>query len=360
MSAGVGVQGSHKDVLTAFPKRVFFTGTGALVKGQGLCYDADRGTAADAEAERDKYVELPTTSNNLHFAGVSVEGYSARSSGQWITIFEPGSVCQVAIGVDSVVDSTLMTCSVNTVDAGRFTKQGFPGRGTAMALQTNASGVLASGEGGDAALDSTGLIITDSSAFSGLTAGKSYDVYVLAGEDDGTDLVTGLKTTGIYLTDNTLTLAAVASTTGGTMECTYYLQDGNQTCLAYLFDGNESGLQQVYQLTNGANTSLLASGMNYLHGGVDLSADADETLGDGSRSGQKCGIVLMGAMTTNNYVLTVTNGVIPGVAGTSSVVPIFVAIATATMDGDLDMVVFEWQFGEWVLKIASAAVVLAS
>lgn len=354
----IGVQGSHKDVPTTFPKRVFFTGTGALTKGQGLCYDADRGTAADAEAEREKYVELPTTSNSLHFAGVCVEGYSAKSNGQWIVIFEPGSTCQVAIGVDSVVDSTMMTCSVNGVDAGKFTKQGFPGRGTALALQTNASGVLASNYTGAAALDSTGLIITHSSAFTNLTAGKSYDVYILAGEDDNSTAVTGVKTTGIYLTNNTLTLAAVGSD-GGTMEVSYYLQDGNQTCLAYLFTGEESGLQQVYQLTDGANTGLLDTGMNYLHCGA-LNADATETLGDGGQSGQKCGLFLMITPDSNDYVLTITNGVISGVQATGSVAPVFVAALTAELDAANDMLVAEWEFGEWVVKVASAALVLAS
>ena len=356
----VGVQGSHKDVLTAFPKRVFFTGTGALTKGQGLCYDADRGTAADVEAERDKFVELPTTSNNRHFAGVCVGGYSAKSSGQWITIFEPGSTCQVSIGIDSAVDSTMMTCSVNSVDAGKFTKEGFPGRGTALSLQTNASGVLASDYAQNGALDTTGLILTHTAAFAGLTAGKSYDVYILAGEDDATDAVTGVKTTGIYLTDNTLTLAAVGSTTGGTMEVSYYLQDGNQTCLAYLFDGDESGLQQVYQITDGANTGLLGSGMNYIHGGFTIDADGTETLGDGARSGQMCGILLMGALTTNDYLLTVTNGLIPGVQATDSVAPVFVVALTAEFDADQDMLVAEWQFGEWVVNVASATVALLS
>ncbi|KKK67734.1 hypothetical protein LCGC14_2951130, partial [marine sediment metagenome] len=74
-------------------KRVFFTGDTALPRGWGLDYDADRGTDTVADGKRNRYVELPTTSNNMHFAGVTQRAYSAVVGGQWVDIFAPGSTC---------------------------------------------------------------------------------------------------------------------------------------------------------------------------------------------------------------------------------------------------------------------------
>jgi len=326
-------------------RRVFFTGTGALVKGQGLCYDRDRGTATAKDGTRDVYVELPSTSNNRHFAGVAAQDYGANSGGQGIMINEPGSVCEVAVGVDTVVDTTIMTCSANAVDAGRFGLQGFIGRGSALALQTNASGVLSSDYSGTAALDAAGTTLTHTGIGTAATVGDK--VYILAGADDNTNLTIPIATTvATAPTADTITLAAAASD-GGAMTVSFYMQTGNQTCLAYLFDGRESGLQKVYQITNGANTGLLVPGMNYIHGVFTPSADATETIGDGAHYGELWGCKLLGTLTTNDYLLTVG-----GIQFDGST-----ALATLEFDAGNDIAILEWRWADWHAQEVTGAAI---
>ena len=327
-------------------RRVFFTGSTALVKGQGLCYDRDYGTAADADGRRDKRVELPTTSNNLCFAGVTLSAYDAVSGGQWIEIAEPGSVVEVAVGVDTVVNSTMMTCAVGTDVAGRFVKEGFPGRGTALALQTNASGVLASDYTATATLDATALILTDSGATfvtAGLAAGDS--VYIVAGEDDGTDSVTAGKYTIASVDSETqLTLTAVAGTTGGTMEVSYFAQHGNQVALAYLFDGEESGLIQFISPTNGASACMVA-GVTYIHGGTNPGGDSTFTLANGTRNGMKKGFYLLASYSSNDFLVTVTAGIT--MAGG--------ALANFELDAADECAYLQWYHSKWRAIVVNGA-----
>lgn len=115
---------------------VFFTGATALSKGQGVCYDHDYGTATDADERRTRYVELPTQTNNLHFAGVVVRDYVASAVGQWIGIVPPGYVVEVLV-TGSVSLGAYVTCIAGGASAGKFsTTAGYMGRGTAYTLQT--------------------------------------------------------------------------------------------------------------------------------------------------------------------------------------------------------------------------------
>lgn len=129
-------------------KTVFFTGSTALSKGMGLCYERDyvgtaTGTTATDGCElRDVRVEVPSNANNMAFAGVVLRSYAAKSNGQYVEIAEPGSVCKVLTTVATTVNGTYVTCLAGGANAGKFTTVGFKGRGTAKALQTDADGGL--------------------------------------------------------------------------------------------------------------------------------------------------------------------------------------------------------------------------
>lgn len=132
-----------------FKREVFFDNTGTtnvtLGKGYGVCYDrsyvttATGETATDPLAQRDWRVALPTTSNNLDFAGVTTQGYIIPPGGKLIEIYEPGSCCLVYVSND-VTLGNLVTCLVGA-NAGKFgggdlANEGFAGRGTAKVLET--------------------------------------------------------------------------------------------------------------------------------------------------------------------------------------------------------------------------------
>lgn len=125
----------------------------AILQGQGLCYDYDYYTSVtgqavtDAWGKRDKVVNLPSQTNNNAFAGVAAQAYSAKTGGQWITINEPGSVCQV-LSLDASVtigEMSFLWCLAGDTSAGYFTATptGFMGKGCARVLQTiSAAGLI--------------------------------------------------------------------------------------------------------------------------------------------------------------------------------------------------------------------------
>jgi hypothetical protein len=118
---------------------VWFEGTTAVLKGMGFCYNFDYtgDGAAYVEAARYNRVELPTTTNNMHFAGVAVRSYPAESGGQFIELAAPGSVCEVLIlGPSVTAGSQIVTCQAGGTYAGYFTRAGFQGKGSAVPLQT--------------------------------------------------------------------------------------------------------------------------------------------------------------------------------------------------------------------------------
>lgn len=118
---------------------VWFTGSTALTRGMGVCFDHDRtGDGADEpDATRQSYVELPSATNARFFAGVVVRDYAAVSTGQMIEIAVPGSVVEVLLYGPSVTNnSQLVTCQAGGTYAGYFTRAGYEGEGTAVPLQT--------------------------------------------------------------------------------------------------------------------------------------------------------------------------------------------------------------------------------
>lgn len=114
-----------------------FTGSTAIQKGQGFCFDPDY-DFGDAVIARP--IELPDTSNNYIFAGVAAQAYAASPGGQWILVYEPGAHCRVL--TDRAVtkgQGVAITCIVGGSDAGKFGPQGFEGRGSAVPLETTAA-----------------------------------------------------------------------------------------------------------------------------------------------------------------------------------------------------------------------------
>lgn len=341
-----------------YPRRVFFSGTGALVKGQGLCYDQDYTSSVDGEAATDPCerrrtrVELPTTSNNRAFAGVTAYAYAAKASGQWVEIYEPGSVCEVAIGVDTVLDTTILTCSCSTADAGRFTQPGFMGRGAAVALQTRAgaNGKLIGETDGSGSINGTTLTIGSGFTASGIAAGDK--VAIVVGHHASNSVTEAIYTVASVTSDTVIVLTASAS--DGATSCNWYAYSGNPTALCYLFDGEESGLQEwIAPIDDTASQSMVGGFTNILGGVTVGTGDSTATLADGTWFGGLKGFKLWGALTTNDYVLTITNGVIANHSALG-----LQTLATGTFDGALDSLVLRWGVNEWGV-VAGHGVALA-
>ncbi len=123
---------------------VWYFGTDALLEGEALCFNADYGTATDADGNRSSIVERPTITNANNFAGVVVQPKEANAAGattpDLVELYIPGSVCNVYTLVDTVINVGAITALSNTADAGQFYTGGLPGRGTATPLQTVTAG----------------------------------------------------------------------------------------------------------------------------------------------------------------------------------------------------------------------------
>jgi len=313
--------------------RVFFTGSTALPKGWGLCFDANRGTAADADGRRGRHVELPSSTNCMWFAGVTVRSYAAKATGQWIEIYLPGSLCQIAVGVDTVLDTTLLTCSKSGVDAGRFTQAGLPGKGTAKALQT-VTGQKAT------LLDGTGSVNATALTGTGFVTGgvAAGDTVVIVAAEAGV-------TAGIYTVasvTNATTLVLTASASASALKCNYYiLSAANPVCMAYLDPGpGQSGLQQWLSPLTGAAVDLDEWGATFVFGGVTIAANSTGILADGAEIGRKKFVKGMGTLTTSSYVVTVTNGIQADGA---------TALATFSINAAAEQILLEWAGPKWKL-----------
>lgn len=323
-----------------FRRRVFFTGTTALKKGYGVCYDRDRGTAASADGARDVNVELPSTSNNMWFAGVTAMSYDANPSGQWIEIYEPGSVCEIAVSVATTVGTTVLTCNAN-VEPGRFAARGFNGRGTALALQTLANATATTDlnvpvhsllTGVNTTITNAGVLTNSDSPFTYAAIG---DTAVIFGGAKVSDAAVGVVA-GAYTataTNNTTTVScgATASTVAGT--CAYAVYRGNPLVMAYLQTGDESGLVS-WSSSGGSGAAItpaaMAGGTTYLACGGITSANAGTSaLGNGSGLINRKRFVLCGTAVTS--ALAVASSVMykPTGAATATVTP---NVAAGTAD----------------------------
>jgi hypothetical protein len=304
--------------------RVFFSQSVALKMGQGLCNDLDYvGTETgqaltDSYAKRSNVVQLPDATNNLAFAGVARMDYDAVPGGQWIDMILPGSVYELAIGFPTTANATVLTCSASTGDKGRFTFQGLPGRGTALALQTvaAASGPLFQSLDGSATCATVAGVCTITKAGIGTACGYlTTTVYptgmtavVLAGADNATSLVQATAGEYTIASANSANTITVATTALGDSDLTLYVIQDNPTCLCYLFDGEESGLQQVINPKSAAAVAAMVGGLTLVAGGYTLAGNSTFTMADGTRENKQKAFGCLGILTTSVYIVTITSG----------------------------------------------------
>lgn len=335
----------------SLPKRVFFTGTTALRKGQGLVYAANSGTATSVDGNRLYKVTLPTSgTNGLHFAGVAKQDYTANANGQSIEIDTPGSNTQIAITQDSTLQSGTFHCIVSsdTGIAGLWTSgtsgSGYAGPGAAIPLQTNASGTLATSMDGSATV--SGTTLTKSSAFGSVSAGNKVIIYAGA-TTNAAAAIRGIYTIASVTSANAVELTASAGT--GNVAFSVYDHTAPPTAQAYLIPGGSGRLSgfvsYLVPLANGAAESHMTSGTNIVIGGCTIgTADSTATLADGTFIGQRVRFVCTGTLTTNDYQLTVTTG--KQLDGST-------ALAGLEFDAAADQSDLEWLGPHWKLLMNS-------
>jgi hypothetical protein len=325
-------------------KRVYFSGTASTTHytGEAVAYNRDYGTAATTEESRDRRVEPFSQSNNMWFAGTLAEDVTVDASGtaQWTTIYEPGGTGYIALGSDTVVDSTLLWATAGTGGSQRWRDdKGLGlGRGCATALVTNTSGVLGSSIDGTAVVN--GTAVTDTGLFTGAAAGDFLIIMSSATAAGAAGATVGRYTISSVTDTGNAVLTTSASSAAS--EFMGYVISGNPTAFAYLHDGVETGgIEWIECLDNAASQSMVG-GMTHIAGGVTLgTGDCTSTLADGTYIGQKKGFLLAGALTTQDYLLTVTTS--PDVA-------------TLEFDADNDEALFEWGGADgWRLKELSGA-----
>lgn len=329
-------------------RTVWFTGTVALKKGQGLCYDLDYvttdtgETATDAWGRRGNAVELPSITNNNAFAGVTVESYPARANGGEVVIAEPGSTCEVLVMADTVVNTTLLTCKVGAGGQGRFEVGKFKGRGSALALQTNASGQVFESIDGSAAANATGKIITKTGIGTASTVGDT--LHVIGAEDDGlaAGTIGDYEITAVGTDTVTLKTACADGVTDLSVRVT---SPSTQRALVYLYDGEESGCLEWINTSGegGAATNApMSGGVSIIAAGWDLDADVTTTLASGLFLGQKKYLEMAGEPGTHDYLLSVT-GVVGHAAADGTG-----ALASLEFDADGNLTYLEW-LGTWTI-----------
>jgi len=118
----------------------FCEDTSALVAGQAVCLDMDRGTATAVDGKRLQFVEAPSVSNNRDFAGILLDAKPAHTSGHVSVRVVVSGPALVNVGASSVTLLDYLTADV--VD-GKFYGVGQKGRGTVKILQTLVAAGLA-------------------------------------------------------------------------------------------------------------------------------------------------------------------------------------------------------------------------
>lgn len=347
----------HESQPSVKKRRVFFTGTTALIAGQALCYERDyvgtaTGTlAADACGYRDKRVEMPNSDNNNAFAGVAVDSRAANANGQWIDIYEPGSVCEIQTLSATVVGATVLTGIIGTAANGKFGKEGLPGRGSALALQTVA--LVASDDANlvgpvSESMDGAGSVnlrtFTHAGKFANAQIGDK--IHVLGGSltsDGSTQVTPGVYTISEVTSDNVAVVSAdVAAAAAHSV--LFYVVRGNPTVLAKLEDGEESGMVQV--VTVKASTEVLPAlavgGTTYIAGRATLAGACTATVPAPTKGCRRRVFHVLGTLVTNGVEVTATIG-----ATTSA--KNWTAVAKATILATGNRCELSWSGAGWNL-----------
>ena len=332
---------------------VIYEGTTYLFKGQGLCYNFDKGTATDADGNRMNYVELPSTTNNRWFAGVTVQSYKADPAGfRIITIAEPGSVAEVAVDQATTLGTTVLTCSTVTGHKGIFSYAGLMGRGTAIALQTKAAattgpvGAIAASTDGSTETGADGVTITKTGLFANALVGDY--VYVLGGGTKASSAVQATQGRYTIVTRTSDDVVVVDRSICVSAAISIVVVRKNPTVLAWLCDGDESGLTEWVSPKTAAAAQHMVGGTTFVAGGMTMAGDSTSTLANGTRLGERKYIVGKGTLTTKSWVLTVTTGVKND--GTTG-------ITTIAFDAAAEQALFEWTGPHWSLVSFKGATV---
>ncbi len=323
----------HEDQFKEIPERVFFSGTTAVRRGMGLCYDPTYGTVTDADGKRGKVVEVPDSSNCMCFAGVSRRDYGADASGQWIDILRPGSFCLIEVGAAATNNSGFLTFSKLSADAGRFTAAGFNGRGSAKLRQTEAGGVLLASLAGVATVNADAVTVASGLTASGAAAG---DICVIVAGAYGVTI--GEYEIESVGSDTALTLVDDGAS-ASSLNCAIYIRPAvPQLVYAELMDGPESGGQTWISPIAGTAVDCEEWGFTRIFGGITLGTASTATLANGTEMGQRVGFLGMGTLTTAGYAITCTTALKQDDA---------TDLNTLTIDAAAEIALLEWQSDQW-------------
>ena len=339
----------HENQVLQNTAHVFYTGSDAVKKGQGLCYDHDSGTATAMDNDRISNVEKPSPSNgnNMYFAGVALRSYAAKSTGQMIEIVLPGSPAEVLVGRNTVLNTGRLTCSATAADKGFFTFQGLPGRGSVIPLQTNASAIKFSSLDGTAITDSsTAKQITKTGIGTASAVGDRVFITgcLTPGACQETTVASIVDADNITVTDS----GSVLTTSDDV--CVYVIDaDTDPLVWCWLEDGQESGLQHMSTPVDNAAASPapMVGGTTVFFGGFTIgTGDSTATLADGTKIGEKKAFYCTGTLTTNDMKVTVTTGL--QMDGSTT-------LASVEFDAANEFALLEFGLSKWQLQILSGA-----
>jgi len=339
---------------------VWYKGSDALLKGEAVCNAIGHGTATDKEGRRHNAVERPTagaSANSGVFAGVAARDYGASAGGQFVEIYRPGSEgIEVAVGAASVtIGDRLCFTAGSGAAGGRFVRDGLiQGRGTARIMQTKAICALTASAAAGMSLATDGVTLTHTAATGDNAVLPGDTLVILAGSNAGTNrlIQPGRYTIGSVTSTTVVVLAATpalaALVAAGVVHG--YIMRGNPTVQADLLTGEETGgVEFICPANAGGATVAMRNGLTCVLGGVTLAATATYTLADGRSYGNRKGFLGLGTLTTNGFVVTVTNG-IRGVANNSPTT----ALASFTVDAAAERVILDWN-GLWCIAAGGFA-----
>jgi hypothetical protein len=331
-----------------------YHGTAALVKGHGMCFSRAYAVAANTGqkvtdswgARGLKEIEIPSSSNNMAFAGVLANSYPANPNGATtvVKLQLPGGCAMISQAATSVINQGLLTCAVcendsgdTTLANGLFGYGGFEGRGSAIPLTT-----LAVADEGDMPMQEiTGVCTSVYDSATGLTTftcatgtpgtymgyvatdldADQYEFIVWGGADEATSTAERCPS-GVYPVKQA-TGAKTFTVTGdtGNGACTGTLRKKNLLRLAYLMDGQESGLVDYFLPETAAVTEpILAEGTSIVLGGLDIAADCVPVVPDSLFQGARKGFYMLGTLASKEMLISITSGYTlsgAGIAGTT-------------------------------------------
>ena len=344
-----------------------YRGTAALKKGFGMCYDLDYANASitgekvtDSFGARGlKEIQIPSSLNNMAFAGVLTQNYAANPNAltRKVQLALPGACAMIAQAATSVINAGLLTCAVGEDDSGDttlingiFGYGGFRGKGSAIPLTTLAvadegdmpmqeitgvsTSVYASGTDLTTITSSTGTPGTNMGYESATVDVNDYEFVVWGGATLASPN-TERCPSGVYpvLQATAATVFTVLGDTGDGV-LTGTLRKKGLLRLAYLCDGDESGLVDYLLPESAAVTEpILAEGMSIVLGGLTMDADFEPVIPDSTIDGARKGFSMLGTLTTSQLKINITSG--------------YTLSGTAIAGGTLSDVEFETA-GEWV------------